>query len=207
MRTTKAQATTVTVSAVSTVNNPTADFTFVIAPSGSNWQVTFTNTSTVNNTSATITSYLWDFGDGNSSSLENPVHTFTSGNSFYNVDLTVTQDVGSLTNTVTKQVAFDVDIEVLLVGGGGSGARGSYNPVGNGAGGGAGAAYFLSGSNKLSVPAYTDLYFVVGAGGAIPGFQARGNNGGTTSIIKSSTPSFQYDCLLYTSELPTIYSV
>ena len=42
MRTTKAQATTVTISAVSTVNNPTANFTFVIAPSGSNWQVTFT---------------------------------------------------------------------------------------------------------------------------------------------------------------------
>ena len=189
MRTTKAQATVTTRSLVSVVNTPTADFTFVIAPSGSNWQVTFTNTSVVNNSSATITSYLWDFGDGNSSSLENPVHTFTSGNSFYNVNLTVTQDVASLTDTVTKQVPFNVDIEVLLVGGGGSGARGSYNPQGNGGGGGAGAAYFLSGSNKLSVPAYTDLYFVVGAGGTIPGFQARGNNGGTTSIVYSS----QYD--------------
>ena len=193
MRTQKSHAAVVTRSVTAVSGKPTADFTFVIAQSGSNWQVTFTNSSYVNNPSATITGYSWDFGDGNTSTDTNPVHTFTSGNAFYNVDLTVTQDVYNLSETVTKMVPLNVDIEVLLIGGGGSGARGSYNPVGNGAGGGAGAAYFLSGSNKISVPAYTDLSFVVGAGGAIPGFQARGNNGGTTSMIKSSTPSFQYD--------------
>ena len=47
-----------------------------------NQQVTFTNTSTRG------TSFEWDFGDGNMSTLENPTHIYSSGGAFI-VTLTV----------------------------------------------------------------------------------------------------------------------
>ncbi len=53
--------------------------------------ITFTNTSSGN--TGNIGSYAWDFGDGNSSSAQNPVHTYlSSGN--YTVQLVVTNSNG-----------------------------------------------------------------------------------------------------------------
>jgi len=68
------------VTIINTQNAPTcsANFTYV---SGSNGQVSFTNTST-----GTVAnpSYSWNFGDGNTSGLSSPSHTYTyNGN--YNV--------------------------------------------------------------------------------------------------------------------------
>jgi len=51
---------------------PSSAFTF----SGSNYTVDFTNNS------SDATTYLWDFGDGETSTLENPVHTFTTSGTF-----------------------------------------------------------------------------------------------------------------------------
>lgn len=49
---------------------------------------------------APITSWTWDFGDGNNSNLQNPTHTYTStGN--YTVQLTVT-DIDGCTRTFTR---------------------------------------------------------------------------------------------------------
>ncbi len=63
------------------------DWTSVPAGGG---VVNFTNTST---SSATQTSWLWDFGDGNTATQENPSHTYaTSGN--YTVCLTTLTDCG-----------------------------------------------------------------------------------------------------------------
>ena len=42
----------------------------------------------------TISSYLWDFGDGNSSSAANPTHTYSSAGT-YSVSLTVTDNLGA----------------------------------------------------------------------------------------------------------------
>src|SRR5690606_31241330 len=42
----------------------------------------------LNNTSSNATGYLWDFGDGNTSTDENPTHIYTSGN-VYVITLTV----------------------------------------------------------------------------------------------------------------------
>ncbi len=50
----------------------------------------------------TVTSWLWDFGDGNSSTLQNPSHTYTSIG-LYDVSLTVDSDAGIITN---NQVGF-----------------------------------------------------------------------------------------------------
>ncbi len=58
----------------------------------------------------TVTSYAWDFGDGNTSTQESPTHVYqNSGN--YNVSLTVTNAIGSDTKTVTDFV--DVQIASL----------------------------------------------------------------------------------------------
>lgn len=59
-------------------------------------------TTTCTNTSAGATSYLWKFGDGNTSNLQNPVYTYNFGGN-YTVTLISTGTCGSDTsyNTIT----------------------------------------------------------------------------------------------------------
>lgn len=66
------------------VGSPTAMFTYNAAA----------NTYTFTSTSLDATSWLWDFGDGNTSTLENPVHTYSS-NGVYMVSLTVDNGCGT----------------------------------------------------------------------------------------------------------------
>jgi PKD repeat protein len=74
-----------------TVNTvPTTGFTNSI----SGKTVTFTNTS------MNAASYLWNFGDGQTSTLTNPVHTYASDGT-YTVTLTSTNPCGSTTATQT----------------------------------------------------------------------------------------------------------
>jgi gliding motility-associated-like protein len=61
----------------------------------------FTNTSTVD-TSTSITTYLWAFGDGATSGLKNPVHYYSSHGT-YNVTL-VTTTADGCSNAVTHAV-------------------------------------------------------------------------------------------------------
>lgn len=63
-----------------------------------------------NDTDGTITSYLWDFGDGNTSSAANPSHAYSSTGT-YNVSLTVTDNDGGIgvdntTATITGPVSY-----------------------------------------------------------------------------------------------------
>jgi len=60
--------------------------------------VTFTNLS-----SGTITDWLWDFGDGGTSTLENPTHTYTAAG-VYTATLTVSGPAGSDVATATVTV-------------------------------------------------------------------------------------------------------
>jgi hypothetical protein len=48
------------------------------------------NTVVFTNTSQNANSYLWDFGDGNTSVLTNPTHTYTPGSSIWNYTVTLT---------------------------------------------------------------------------------------------------------------------
>lgn len=64
---------------ISVAVSPEADFSF----GGNEFTVDFTN----NSTNATI--YLWDFGDGNTSTENNPTHTYATGGT-YMVNLTAT---------------------------------------------------------------------------------------------------------------------
>jgi serine protease len=75
--------------------NPNADFSHELA-----WPVvTFSDKSTDD---GSIVSWSWDFGDGESDTSANPVHTYASSGK-YNVALTVTDDIG-LSGSVTKEV-------------------------------------------------------------------------------------------------------
>ena len=57
-----------------------------------------------------ITNWSWDFGDGNSSIEQNPVHTYTEAGT-YNVSLTVSDEIG-LSNLSIQ----DVTVTAVLVG-------------------------------------------------------------------------------------------
>ncbi len=65
---------------------PAASFTGTVAGT----------TVTFNNMTTNATSYSWDFGDGNSSTLPNPMHTYAT-DGVYEVTLTATNECGSTT--------------------------------------------------------------------------------------------------------------
>ncbi len=75
---------------------PGAGFTYV----ANNLTVNFTDTST--DSDGSITSWSWDFGDGSSSTLENPTHTFAQAGT-YQVTLEVTDNDG-LTDITTQNI-------------------------------------------------------------------------------------------------------
>lgn len=82
---------------------PTASFTYV--PNGR--EVAFTNTST------NATTYSWDFGDGETSTEQNPTHTYESYGK-YTVKLTATGDGGTATSlpdelTLAKTSVVEID--------------------------------------------------------------------------------------------------
>jgi len=53
------------------------------------------------------TSWLWDFGDGNTSTQQNPVHTYTTNNGPHNVTLSINNGVCSSTESVTVSVGIE----------------------------------------------------------------------------------------------------
>ena len=70
-------------------------------------------TFTVSVTAGTSVAYLWNLGDGNTSTLQNPVHTYTAVGD-YTVILTATNSWGSLVRSDTVSV-HDVPISGLSV--------------------------------------------------------------------------------------------
>lgn len=71
------------------------------------------NPLTFNNTSvgadSQVASWLWDFGDSNTSNLKNPTHTYTAAGT-YNVSLTV-NNLNGCSNTITKQVVVSAGVQ------------------------------------------------------------------------------------------------
>lgn len=69
--------------------------------------ITFTNTS------ENATSYLWDFGDGRTSTEENPKHTYSFGGTF-SVSLKASGEGGE--NTITNTVEITVEVAHIFPG-------------------------------------------------------------------------------------------
>ncbi|WP_113922726.1 PKD domain-containing protein [Cognataquiflexum aquatile] len=84
---------------------PVADFTFVQNDLCASSPVQFTNLST-----GSSLTYLWKFGDGQSSTLESPEHLFEkavgNGTQSFVVELTVTDSLG-VTDTKTETITFN----------------------------------------------------------------------------------------------------
>jgi len=78
--------------------SPTAGFTFA----GSNGVYNFTNTSVA----VVGASFMWDLGDGNSSNLVNPSHTYTASGQ-YTVTMVVTDSCGADTISQIINVCLD----------------------------------------------------------------------------------------------------
>ena len=78
---------------ISILRLPKADFSFSV----DNLTVVFTDTST-----GQPRQWLWDFGDGNTSRLQNPIHTYSIAGA-YTVQLTATNSQGS--DTIPKRVS------------------------------------------------------------------------------------------------------
>jgi uncharacterized protein (TIGR02145 family) len=77
---------------------PVADFTATPTSGTAPLTVNFTDQSTNN-----PTSWAWDFGDGNTSTQQNPQHTYQDAGS-YTVQLTVSNSFGSDTETKTDYI-------------------------------------------------------------------------------------------------------
>jgi len=93
-----------------------ADFYYVV-DSLTETTVNFYDLSTP---AGTIDSWYWDFGNGNTSTLQNPVHSFNAAGT-YTVCLTITADSGSCTSTTCQ--------DIVISGGGGSCAADFYYTV------------------------------------------------------------------------------
>ncbi len=78
---------------------PTADFSWIPDNPETFQNVNFTDLS---EDDGTIVSWLWDFDDGTTSTMQNPTHQFND-NGVYNVALQVGDDDGA-TDTITKQI-------------------------------------------------------------------------------------------------------
>lgn len=87
---------TITVNAYTPNVAPTADFSFTT----NNLTATFTDKS--NDSDGTIAEWLWDFGDGTTSTSKNPVKTYSTAGT-YHVGLTVTDDDGA-TGSTSKSI-------------------------------------------------------------------------------------------------------
>ncbi len=71
--------------------------------------VDFTDQSVIADTIQKISSWHWDFGDGQSSQLQNPSHDYTSTGNFY-TKLTITTDIGcQATDSTLLQVVTGLD--------------------------------------------------------------------------------------------------
>ena len=80
---------------------PTADFETTLVCEGDATQ--FTSTSTTNPSGQNITSYEWNFGDGGTSTEQNPTHAYAAAGT-YQATLTVSNGNGLCASDITKTV-------------------------------------------------------------------------------------------------------
>ncbi|NTW31164.1 MAG: PKD domain-containing protein [Bacteroidetes bacterium] len=85
---------------------------FSATPVNCSYTVNFTDLTTINQNE--VAGWLWNFGDGNTSTLQNPSHTYsTYGN--YNVSLVSTSSVGACQSTNTTGANQTINLPMLPV--------------------------------------------------------------------------------------------
>ncbi|MGB7968661.1 MAG: SBBP repeat-containing protein, partial [Methanobacterium sp.] len=99
------------VGAASAAEVPVANFTSNVTNGAAPLSVQFNDTSTGN-----PTSWYWDFGDNQNSTVQNPTHTYTNAGT-YNVSETVTTVEGSNTDTQNNYIAVIPTNYVTYLGG------------------------------------------------------------------------------------------
>jgi len=100
---------TVTLRAYNNGCNDSAKSTIVVNPPLARFAYTFScaNNSTVfdfHDSSIGANTWLWNFGDGTTSTLENPMHTYANANGTYITNLTVTNTTTGCTNSFVEPV-------------------------------------------------------------------------------------------------------
>ena len=86
---------------------PVASFTWTAS------SLTAPSAVTFNNKSTNSSSYLWDFGDGGTSTAYIPTHTYTAGGT-YTVKLTVTGQGGTNSTTQTVNLANPTALQITI---------------------------------------------------------------------------------------------
>jgi len=89
---------------ITVANDPGASFVASTIAEHINTDIQFTDQSTSN---GTISAWQWDFGDGTTSTEQNPIHQYTTSG-LYTVSLTVTDEFGSDTMTRNNYIAIDM---------------------------------------------------------------------------------------------------
>lgn len=89
---------------VKILDPPVASFSLEDNVVACNAEIKFTDTST-----GDIDSYLWDFGDGTTSTEQNPTHKYNRRERFYAASLTVSN--AAATNTTTQQIEVLMTVE------------------------------------------------------------------------------------------------
>ncbi len=108
---TDSEAKSVTVTSASSNTPPTASFTLDCT----DLTCSFTDTST--DSDGSVVGWTWSFGDGGTSTVQNPSHTYAAGGT-YAVTLTVTDDDGATGSTsdsvtVTEPVTSDIILSAV----------------------------------------------------------------------------------------------
>ena len=93
---------------------PVANFTWTPATPNTGEEVEFTDTSTDPDTSDTIEEWAWNFGDGATSTAENPVHIY-AGPGTYTVTLVVTDSRGGESARTDKEITVEGAPRVILL--------------------------------------------------------------------------------------------
>ena len=99
---------TVTVVAAGHSNKPIPNFAYEPTSPEAGQQVNFTSTSTDPNDGGFIYQWLWDFGDGNTSTSATPTNVFADAGT-YSVKLTVTDNFGNTNSTTSSVVVVPVN--------------------------------------------------------------------------------------------------
>ncbi|HJH26947.1 MAG TPA: hypothetical protein C5S37_09315, partial [Methanophagales archaeon] len=90
---------------------PNADFVYSITPlENDTFQVQFNSTST--DSDGDVIGWLWEFGDGTLSLLENVTHNYTSAGT-YTVNLTITDDDGA-TDSASQSITVGTPVRIRI---------------------------------------------------------------------------------------------